>query len=71
MDGLTFIAGSVGVDNGAEWHEQLNLFMEHRLSVFYNLHFEAITGRAKCTLSNSAVTVLVHHKPYIIYGMYV
>ena len=24
MDGLTFSAGTAGVDKGAEWHEQLN-----------------------------------------------
>ena len=36
MDGLTFSAGTVGVDKGAEWHEKLNSFlMKHNLSVFH------------------------------------
>ena len=48
MDGLTFSAGTVGVDKGAEWHEQLNSFlMKHNLSVFNKLHVEAIIDRAK------------------------
>ena len=35
MGGLTFSSGTVGVDEGAEWHEQLNPFlMKHNLSVF-------------------------------------
>ena len=48
MDGLTFSAGTVGVDKGAEWHEKLNSFlMKHNLSVFHKLHGEAIIDRAK------------------------
>ena len=48
MDGLTFSAGTAGVDKGAEWHEQLNPFlMKHNLSVFHQLHVEAIIDRAK------------------------
>ena len=27
MDGLTFSAGTAGVDKGAEWHEQLMSFL--------------------------------------------
>ena len=48
MDGLKCSAGTVGVDKGAKWHEQLNLFlMKHNLSVFHNLHDEANIDRAK------------------------
>ena len=48
MDGLTFSAGTAGVDKGAEWHEQLNSFLiKHNLSVFHKLHVEAIIDRAK------------------------
>ena len=48
MDGLTFSAGTAGVDEGAEWHEQLNSFLiKHNLSVFHKLHVEAIIDRAK------------------------
>ena len=48
MGGLTFSSGTVGVDEGAEWHEQLNPFlMKHNLSVFHQLHVEAIIDRAK------------------------
>ena len=48
MDGLTFSAGTVRVDKGAEWHEQLNsILMKHNLSVFHQLHVEAIIDRAK------------------------
>ena len=48
MDGLTFSAGTVGVDKGAEWHEQLNSFlMKHNLSIFHKLHVEASIDRAK------------------------
>ena len=48
MDGLTFSAGTVVVDKGSEWHEQLKSFwMKHNLSVFHKIHIEAITDRAK------------------------
>ena len=48
MDGLTFGAGTAGLDKGAEWHEQLSSFlMKHDLSVFHKLHVEAIIDRAK------------------------
>ena len=40
-------AGTVG-DKGVEWHEQLNSFlMKHDLSIFHNVHVEAIIDRAK------------------------
>ena len=48
MDGLTFSDRTVGVDKGAEWHEQLNSFlMKHNLSVLHKLDVEAIIDRAK------------------------
>ena len=41
-------AGTAGVDKGAEWHEQLNLFlMKQSLSSSHKLHIEAIIDRAK------------------------
>ena len=47
MDGLTFSERTVGVDKGAEWHEQLNSFlMKHSLSVLHKLDVEAIIDRA-------------------------
>ena len=61
MDGLTFSPGSVGVDKGAVWHEQLSSFlMKQNLSVIHKPHIEVIlTEPSSSTLSNSAVTV--HH----------
>ena len=48
MDGFTFNDGIAGVDKGAEWHEQLNVFlMKHNLSVFHKLDVETIIDRAK------------------------
>ena len=46
--GSRFSDGTVGVDKGAEWHEQLNSFlMKHNLPVFHKLHVEDIIDRAK------------------------
>ena len=46
--GSRFSDGTVGVDKGAEWHEQLDSFlMKHNLSVFHKLHVEDIIDRAK------------------------
>ena len=50
MDGLTFSAGTAGVDKGAERHEQLNSFLIKRnlsVNVFHKLHVEAMIDRAK------------------------
>ena len=48
MDGLMFSDRTVGVDKGAEWHEQLNSFlMKHNLSFLHKLDVEAIIDRAK------------------------
>ena len=48
MDGLTFSAGIIRVDKGAELHKQLNSFlMKHNLCLFCKVHVEAIIDRAK------------------------
>ena len=70
MDGFTFSAGTVGVDKGAEWHQQLNLFsMKHNLSVLHKLHVKQLLTEPSCSLlSNSAVTV--HHLALLYMGLY-
>ena len=53
-----FSAGTVGVDKGAGWHEQLNYFlMKHVLSVLHRLQVEAMIDRAK----QQHIAVTVHH----------
>ena len=43
MDALTCSGGIAGVDQGAEWHEQLNWYLiQHNLSVFHRLDVGAI-----------------------------
>ena len=70
MDGLTFSDRTVGVDKGAEWHEQLNSFlMKHNLSVLHKLMLkQLLTQPSSSTLSNSAVTV--HHLALLYTGLY-
>ena len=79
MDGLTFSAGTAGVDKGAEWHEQLNSFLiKHNLSVFHKLHVEAIIDRAKLqhveqfssNSTSSSITVCRTLQPEYRYAEY-
>ena len=69
MDGLTFSAGTAGVDKGAEWHEQLNSFLiKHNLSVFHFMLKQLLTEPSCSTLSNSVVTV--HPLALLYIGLY-